>query len=196
MKWEILNRRTLYRGFFEFLHYRLRHTRFDGGLSDPIERELLSQRPAVAVLPYDPLRDRVVLIEQFRIGALAAEGGPWLTEIIAGIIEPGEAAEDVARREALEEAGCELLALQRIHHYLPSPSSSDEQLSLYVGRVDSAGIGGLRGLPEEGEDIRVCVVDTAEAFALLDRGIINSAIPIIALQWLRLNREALRADWG
>ena len=195
MKWEILNRHRLYQGFFEFLRYELRHTRFDGGMSAPIERELLNQQHAVAVLPYDARRDRVVLIEQFRIGALEAATGPWLTEIVAGIIEPGEQPEDVARRESLEEAGCEIGALERIYHYLPSPSSSNEQVTLFVAQVDSEGVGGLHGIAEEGEDIRVRVADTQEAFDLLDRGIINSAIPIIALQWLKLNRDELRAAW-
>ena len=195
MKWEILKRERLYKGFFEFLRFELRHTRFDGSLSEPLSRELLAQHHAVAVLPYDPVRDRIVLIEQFRIGALDAGTGPWLTEIIAGIIEPGEAAEDVVRRESMEEAGCTIGRIKRLYHYLPSPSSSDEQVTLYVAEVDSDGVGGLHGVPEEGEDIRVRVVDTAQAFELLDRGIINSAIPIIALQWLRLNRETLRSAW-
>jgi ADP-ribose pyrophosphatase len=196
MKWEILKRDRLYKGFFEFLRFELRHTRFDGGVSPPLCREVLAQNNAVAVLPYDARRDRIVLIEQFRIGALEAEPGPWLTEIIAGIIETGEAPEDVARRESVEEAGCEIGRLERIHHYLPSPSSSDEQVTLFVAEVDSDGIGGLHGVAEEGEDIRVRVVDTGHAFELLDRGVINSAIPIIALQWLRLNRETLRSAWG
>ncbi|HDP88447.1 MAG TPA: NUDIX domain-containing protein [Thioalkalivibrio sp.] len=196
MKWEILNRQRLYKGFFEFLRYELRHTRFDGTMSAPLTREMLVQRQSVAVLPYDAARDRVVLIEQFRIGALEAATGPWLTEIVAGIVEPGEQPEEVARREAMEEAGCVLGAFARTHHYLPSPSSSDEQISLFVAQVDSAGLGGLHGVAEEGEDICVRVVDTQEAFDLLDCGIINSAIPIIALQWLRLNRETLRVRWG
>jgi ADP-ribose pyrophosphatase len=164
-------------------------------MSPWLTRELFERGHAAAVLPYDPVLDQVVLLEQFRIGALMAPGGPWLLEIVAGIIEPGETAAAVVQREMLEEAGCHLLALEPICDYLVSPGGTSERISLYCGRVDASGAGGIHGLAEEGEDIRVSAVSFAEAMALLASGRLNSASPIIALQWLQMNRGRLRQTW-
>lgn len=192
---EIVERRTCYQGFFRMEHYRLRHRRYDGGMSPLLSRELFERGHAAAVLPYDPVLDRIVLLEQFRIGALESPGGPWLLEIVAGIIEPGETAAEVVRREMEEEAGCTLLDLEPICEYLVSPGGTSERISLYCGRVDATGVGGIHGLAEEGEDIRVSSVSVEEALALLATGHINSASPIIALQWLQMNRPRLRRQW-
>jgi len=192
---EIVEQRTCYEGFFRMEHYRLRHRRYDGGMSPLLSRELFERGHAAAVLPYDPVLDRIVLLEQFRIGALTAPGGPWLLEIVAGIIEPGESAEDVVRREMREEAGCALLAVEPICEYLVSPGGTSERISLYCGRVDASAVGGIHGLAEEGEDIRVSTVSYAEAMSLLASGSINSASPIIALQWLQIHRPRLRQQW-
>lgn len=194
-KVEIAQHRDVYRGFFTMEHYRLRHRLYDGGMSPWLERELFERGHAVAVLPYDPVLDRIVLIEQFRIGALQASGGPWLLEIVAGMIGEGETAVEVAKREMLEEAGCELLALEPVCEYLASPGGTSERTSLFCGKVDASGVGGLHGLAEEGEDIRVSTVSFAGAMALLADGQINSASPIIALQWLQLHHEQLRRKW-
>lgn len=191
-KYEIIGKSVLHRGFFRLDEYRLRHELFAGGWSTEIRRECLERGRAVGVLPYDPGRDEVILIEQFRIGALQAPGGPWLLEIVAGIIDPGESEPNVARREAMEEAGCELLELVPICEYFPSAGGSSETLTLYCGLVDASGAGGIFGLPEEHEDIRVHVLPRAEALAVLRRGGIVSAAPIIALQWLALNHSRLQ----
>ena len=103
----ILDKTVCYDGFFRIERYRLRHQLFRGGWSREITRELFERGHAAAVLPYDPLLDAVVLIEQFRIGALETPGDPWLLEIVAGVIDkPDETPEDVVRREAVEEANC------------------------------------------------------------------------------------------
>lgn len=192
---EVVEQRTCYQGFFRMEHYRLRHRRYDGGMSPLLSRELFERGHAAAVLPYDPVLDRIVLLEQFRIGALGAPGGPWLLEIVAGIIESGETAAEVVEREMVEEAGCRLLALEPICEYLVSPGGTSERISLYCGRVDAAGAGGIHGLAAEGEDILVTTVSFDEAMALLASGRINSASPIIALQWLQLNRSRLQQLW-
>ncbi|HFC53270.1 MAG TPA: NUDIX domain-containing protein, partial [Gammaproteobacteria bacterium] len=183
-------------GFFRLLNYRLRHRLFGGGWTPVISRELFERGHAAAVLPYDPDLDRVVLVEQFRIGALQAEGGPWLVECVAGMIEPGEAPEEVVRREALEEAGCRLQELERIFEYLVSPGGTSERITLYCGRVDASNAGGIHGLAEEHEDIRVMPVPFRAAMEMLHEGRIDSAAPIIAMQWLAMNRERLRHEWG
>ena len=194
---EIIGKTRAYNGFFKLDKYLLRHSLFSGGSSETLERELFERGHAVAVLPYDPVADCVLLVEQFRIGALQAKGGPWLLEIVAGMIEAGETPAEVARREALEEAACELAELVPVHHYFSSPGGSSEQVSVFCARARLEGLdGGIHGNPEEGEDIRVQVVSFERAAELLETGIINSAAPIIALQWLTLNRDRLRDRWS
>jgi ADP-ribose pyrophosphatase len=183
--------------FFRMEKYRLRHELFRGGWSPDITRECLERGHAVAVLLYDPDHDQIVLLEQFRVGALEFPGGPWLLEIVAGIMDdPAETTEDVARRETVEEAGCALLDLIPICRYLVSPGGTSESITLFCGRVDTSGISGLSGLADEHEDIRLHVVSRSEALDLLRSGRINSAAPIIALQWLELNRPGLLERWG
>lgn len=193
--YEILGRGEAYRGFFTLAEYRVRHELFAGGTSAELHRLCLERGNAAAVLLFDPDLDAVVLVEQFRIGALAAPRGPWLYEIVAGMIGAGETAAEVARRETEEEAGCHVLALEHITDYLCSPGGSSESTSLYLARVDARGAGGIHGLAHEHEDIRVHVVPRAEALAMLADGRVNSAAAIIALQWLELNRERLLARW-
>ena len=194
-QFEILEQSTGYAGFFRLMRYRLRHRLFNGGWSPVLTRELFERGHAAAVLPYDPVSDQVVLTEQFRIGAIEAPNGPWLLEIVAGIIEPGETPEDVIRREAVEEIGCPVDDVEPICEYLVSPGGTSERISLYCGKVDASSAGGIHGLAEEGEDIRVTVVSADEAIARMQAGAIVAAAPIIALQWLMLNRESLRARW-
>ena len=148
------------------------------------------------MLPYDPVRDEVILIEQFRVAALEAPGGPWLLEIVGGVIDEGESPADVARRESLEEAGREILALDPIFDYLSSPGGCSERVSLFCGRVDTAGAGGIFGLVDEHEDIRARVLSFADALAEFARQSVSVASLMIAMQWLALNRERLRAAWG
>jgi ADP-ribose pyrophosphatase len=195
MKWSVINKRSLYSGFFKLTGYELKHDLFEGGVSPVLSREMLDRGHAVAVLPYDPLRDEVVLIEQFRIGAGNDPTGPWLIEIIAGLQEQGESAEEVIHREAQEEAGCEILNLIPVHRYYSSPGSSNEQIHIYFARTDTADLGGIHGIDDEGEDIRVHIVGSDQAFKWLDQGRIDSALPIIALQWFRLNRDEIRKQW-
>lgn len=192
---EILEQRVTHQDFFRMEKFRLRHRLFSGEMSAPISRELFERGHAAALLLYDPQRDEVVLLEQFRIGALHAPGGPWLVEIVAGVIDSDETPEEVARREALEEAGCQVEEMELICEYLVSPGGTSERISLYCGRVDSSNVGGIHGLAEESEDIRVSAVPFTQAWQWLEEGAINSASPIIALQWLRMNREQLRQRW-
>lgn len=193
---EILEQNTVYQGFFRMEKYRLRHSLYAGGMSGTMSRELFERGHAAAALLYDPQRDEVLLLEQFRIGALEAPGGPWLVEIVAGMIDEGETPEQVVAREAIEEAGCAVSELAFVCDYLVSPGGTSERISLYVARIDASAEGGIHGLAEEGEDIRVFRVAFDQAWAWLEQGIINSASPIIALQWLRMNRQTLRERWG
>lgn len=191
-EFEIIDEAPLYRGFFSLSRIRLRHTLFQGGWSEPLDRELFHRGRCVAVVPYDPKLDQVVLIEQFRIGAVPIKNDPWLLEIVAGAIEEGESPEEVARRETLEEAGCDIYELIRIGEFFATPGGCSERITLFCGLIDSDGAGGVHGLAEEQEDIRAFTVDFAEAMAWVDNGLIDSAIPIVGLQWLALNRDRLK----
>ncbi len=192
---EILEKTPCYKGFFAIDRYRLRHRLFKGGWSQPIIRELFERGHAAAVLPYDPLRNEVILIEQFRIGAMDTPNGPWLLEIVAGIIETNEKAEDVVKRESLEEADCKVTDLIPLYDYLVSPGGMTERVALFCGRVDTQFAGGIHGAKDEGEDIKVHVASLEMALQFLETGKINSASAIIALQWLALNRDRVRTQW-
>ncbi len=181
----------LYQGFFRLHKLTLSHPRFEGGRVR-IEREILDRGDAVCVLLYDPVADAVVMVEQFRAGALGKTNSPWLLELVAGIVEPGETAEDVARRESVEEAGVELGPVFPITGYLPSPGGCDEWIDLVCALVDSRGVGGVHGLEHEGEDIRVHVISAADAFALVRENRLMNAAAIMGLQWLELNHGRLQ----
>lgn len=175
--------------------YRVVHDLFEGGESPEYERECMERGHVVAVLAYDAVQDTVILIEQFRVGALDREAGPWLREIIAGMMDGETDCEAVTRREAMEEAGCELGELVKICDYYVSPGGITEKVALYCGQVDSDGIGGVHGLDHENEDIRVDVVDRNAAFNMIADGRVDSAASIIALQWLQMNYSDLRGRW-
>lgn len=193
---EVLQRETCFKGFYRLDRLHLRHRQFAGGMGPQLSRELFVRHDAVCVLPYDPQRDSVVLIEQFRVGAMDKSANPWLLELVAGLIDKDEQPEEVAHREAEEEADLKLGALWPITQYYPSPGGSDELVHLYVGRCDSEGVGGVHGLAEEGEDIRVHVWPLEDALQAVKDGRINNAASIIALQWLALNRAEVRGLWS
>ena len=186
----------LYAGAYRADRFRLRYRRFDGRWSHSVQREVFDRGDAVAVLPYDPERDEVVLIEQFRAGPFAAGGDPWVLEIVAGSREEEEGPEDVARRECMEETGLEAGTLERIAAYYVSPGSISEFIHLFVARVDSEGGGGLHGLAHEGEDIQGHVWPADEAIAAVASGRIQTGPAVTALCWLAAHRPALRERWG
>ncbi|MDI9779603.1 NUDIX domain-containing protein [Pseudomonas putida] len=193
---EIVERANCFKGFYKLDKVHLRHELFAGGMSREISRELFVRHDAVCVLPYDPLRDEVVLIEQFRVGALGKVDNPWLIEMVAGLIDKAsEEPEEVAHREAEEEAGLSISALWPITRYFPSPGGSDEYVHLYLGRCSSEGAGGLHGLEEEAEDIRVRVWSFDDAMQAVRDGQICNAATIISLQWLALNKDEVRGMW-
>ena len=192
---ELIEKHTVFDGYFRIDRFRIRHSLHNGGMSPALDREVFERGRVAAVLPVDPARDELVLIEQFRIGPYAAGWDPWLLEGVAGIIEAGETAEEVARRESAEEAGLEVTELVPMMRYLSSPGACTETVDLFCGRVSSAGAGGVHGLDEEGEDIRVVVHSVESALGLLDAGKIVNGKTIIALQWLALHYEALKARW-
>ncbi|KJY75441.1 ADP-ribose pyrophosphatase [Vibrio coralliilyticus] len=191
---EIISKETLFKGFFRMIKYRFRHKLFEGGWSEVIEREMFERGHAAALLPYDPVSDQVVLIEQIRVGALE-HAHPWQLEIVAGIIDTDESPEQVVRREASEEAGISVEELAKVTSYYPSSGGCSEKLDVYVGKVDASTAHGIHGLDYEGEDIRVHVVSRESAYQWIVEGKFENGASIIALQWLQLNHQSLREQW-
>ncbi|MCX4188175.1 NUDIX domain-containing protein [Methylophaga sp. OBS4] len=195
-QFNIISEETPFKGFFSVKKYTVEHTLYQGGWSAPLSREVFHRGNCVAVILYDPHRDEVVIIEQFRIGAIQkAPEQAWLLEIVAGAMEDGETAEDVARREAVEESGCEIQELIKINEFFTSPGGTSELLTLFCGKVDASRAGGIHGLDHEDEDIAVSAMKFDKLYQLLQQGRIISAIPIIAIQWLYINRDKLRQQW-
>ena len=192
----ILRREPGFRGFYQLDVLTLRHRLFAGGWGPELRRELFVRPDAVCVLPYDPWLDRVVLVEQMRVGALDKRDSPWMLELVAGLFDADETPEEVAHREAQEEAALRLRALTPIIRYFPSPGGSNEYVHLFCATVDSRGVGGVHGVPEEGEDIRVSVLSRTAAIEAMEQGQIDNAATIIALQWLQLQGAALREQAG
>lgn len=193
---EIVEKSIGYDGYSRLDVYKLKHRLFDGGWSPVLSRELLERGHAVAALPYDPIRDEVVLLEQFRVGALAAGLPPWQIEIVAGVIDAGDTPEQVVHRETREECGCDVAAMEHITDYLSSSGILSEILHVYCVKVDATHVGGIHGVPEEGEDIRVFPQSPAEAIARAGSPALMHAPSVIALQWLATHRERLRKEWS
>ncbi len=190
---QILKQEACYKGFFTMKKLTLKHKLFNGGWGQTITRELFVRGEAAAVLLYDPTLDVVVLTEQFRVGALN-EPSPWIFELMAGMIEPGETPEDVAIRETQEESGAVINQLTPICQYLVSPGGTNEKLHVFLALLDSANIEGIHGLEHEGEDIKVLKLSRQQAFGAVKDGTINNAATIIALQWIQLNIKAVLAS--
>jgi len=192
---KILSRQRLYDGYNAFDEIRLKYERYAGGLSRPISRELLVRGVAVSVIPYDPVTDGLILIEQFRIGAFGAERHPWLTEVVAGRAEPDEELHDVATRETFEETGHAVKRLEFLFSYLINPACSTETMHMFAAHVDASQAGGFHGLDHEDEDIRVFHVPAAEAIGWLLENKVSNANLMIALQALALRRKDFRTRW-
>jgi ADP-ribose pyrophosphatase len=194
-QYKLVETDPVYRGFLKLNRYRLQHDLYLGGQSEVLVRERLEQLRAVSVLLYDPRLDQVVLVEQFRIGAVGQEPVPWILETVGGFSPEGESDESVARREALEEANCEIGRIEPICEFMVSPGISVDRIALFCAEVDASNAQGVHGLDHEGEDIRVVVMDAEAAFAELYTGRANSTSIIITLQWLQVNRDRIRAQW-
>ncbi len=188
---QIEEERTVYQGFFKIKRYRLRHRLFGGGWTDTVTREVFYRGDAVGVLLYDPKQKAVVLVEQFRTGALQDPNTPWLIEAVAGSIPPGESPEQVAKKEILEETGLKVETVHPMMSYYVSPGGNSEKFYLFYAIVDASLAQGIHGLKDEHEDIRVRVFSLEECWQALETGALNNAMTVIALQWLKLHHHEL-----
>jgi ADP-ribose pyrophosphatase len=194
---KIISRRKGFRGFFRVDVYLLRHRLFGGGWSDIIEREIYERGKTAGVLLYDPKRDEVVLVEQFRLPSLLAGFSGWELEMVAGIIGPKDGRPaTVAIRETKEETGLDIIGKPvKINRIMPSPGGLSEVFNIFCARIDSRGATGIHGLAHEHEDIRVVVKKFGQAMKLVKSGRIRNGSSVLALYWLAANRARLRRLW-
>lgn len=193
----IISDETVYKGFFSLRKLSLKHRLFEGGWSAPLTRELCVRGDAVGILLFDPQLKQFALVEQVRIGVLGRESSPWLLELVAGMLDKNhEQPEQVAMRESQEEAGLAVEAICPMLSYFCSPGGSTEYFSLFCGKVNLQGVsGGIFGLAEEHENIRLHIVTVDDALEALHIGRINNAMTIIALQWFQLHQDKLNQLW-
>lgn len=182
---------TRYQGFMALDAIQLQFRRFEGDWSPIMERELLRRQAAAGVLIWDPKRDELLFIEQFRIGAMEDERTPWCLEVVAGIADAAdESFETLLRREAQEEANVTLEKLEKLPSYFVSPGGTNERMHLYLGYADLTHAGGVHGLASENEDIRTHCIPAKLLPELLEQGVFNNAASLIAVQWFLLNSHA------
>jgi ADP-ribose pyrophosphatase len=199
---QLIDQQRSHKGFFQLDTLRLRHRLFAGGWSEPFSRELFIRGDAVGILLYDADMDSVALVEQFRVGVLGSQRAekysesPWILELVAGMVESGESPEQVAEREAIEEADLVVQSLESIGQYYSSPGGSDEYFYLFVGQVDLSSAGGIHGLADEHEDICVHVIPVGQLFMMLQQGDINNAHTLIAAQWLQIHHQRIKGAWS
>ena len=190
--YRVESKETLFQGFFRITRTVVTHRLFGGGWSAPLKRELFQRGDAVGVLLFDPNNHLIGLVEQFRIGAQRDRFGPWQYEVVAGMIDVGQTASEVALRECYEEAGLAVQELVPICDYLVSAGGTDEKMHLYCGLVDLQDRAGVFGLDTEGEDILLQVWTYNEVMQAQSEGLLNSAAVTIALLWLQLNSQKVR----
>jgi ADP-ribose pyrophosphatase len=195
---KITQREELHRGFFRLERYRLQHKLYRGGWSAEIEREIFERGRTVGILLYDPDRDEVVMVEQFRLAAHLAEMPAWELEVVAGIVDKeGESEIELARRESREEAGLELIGEPIfLHRFMPSTGACTEIVDLFAGHVDASKASGIHGLADENEDIKVVVLRFEEAMRQVRADAIKNGPTLLALYWLAAERERLRREWA
>lgn len=184
--YKIINKKNLYSGFFSLNKYEFIHQKHDGNWTGKVEREIFGGAHVSTLLPFDPIKKEIILIQQFRAGVLSRYDEEYLYEIVAGIIDNNEKPEDTAKRECLEETGCKVKKILPIQNYFPAPGSSESYYHLFLGEIDSFEGERIRGLEKENENILVKAFKIEQVRKLLkDKKILNG-LTLIALQWFFL----------
>jgi len=186
-KYEIISKKNLYKGFFESNELKLKFRKHDGSWSPVIKREVFGGAHVSTLLPYDPKKDEIILIQQFRAGVISRCADEYLYEIVAGIIDDNENPEETAKRECFEETGCNVKDIMPIQNYFPAPGSSESFYHVFLGEVESFKGERITGLENENEDILVKSFSVNEVKNLLNEKKIINGVTLIALQWFFLN---------
>ncbi len=186
LKYKIINKKNLYSGFFSLNKYEFIHQKHDGNWTNKVQREIFSGAHVSTLLPYDPIKEEIILIQQFRAGVISRYDEDYLYEIVAGIIDNNESPEQTAKRECLEETGCEVNKIIPIQSYFPAPGSSESYYHLYLGYINSFHGERIKGLESENENILVKAFKVDQVRKMLkDKRIING-LTLVALQWFFL----------
>tara|TARA_B100002052_G_C15733299_1_gene529716 strand:+ start:66 stop:647 length:582 start_codon:yes stop_codon:yes gene_type:complete len=185
-KYKIINKKNLYSGFFNLNKYQFIHQKHDGNWTNEVEREIFSGAHVSTLLPYDPIKKEIILIKQFRAGVISRYNDDYLYEIVAGIIDNNEKPEETAKRECLEETGCEVNKIKTIQSYFPAPGSSESYYHLFLGEVNSFKGKRIMGLKSENEDILVKAFKVDRVRKMLKNKQIINGLTLIALQWFFL----------
>ena len=186
LKYKIINKKNLYSGFFSLNKYEFIHKKHDGEWTDTVDREIFSGAHVSTLLPYDPIKKEIILIQQFRAGVLSRYDENYLYEIVAGIIDEGENPKETALRECYEETGCEVKKIHHIQSYFPAPGSSESYYHLYLGEIEAFEGERIRGLENENEDILVKSFKIEDVRKMLKEKKINNGLTLVALQWFFL----------
>ena len=186
-KFKLISKKNLHNGFFKMNEIVLKYKKYDGNWSNEIKRELFGGAQVSAVLPYDPIKKEIVLIQQFRPGTISKKLDNYLNEIVAGIIDDGESPEQAAERECFEETGCKIKKLTPIQGYFPAPGSSESFYHLFLGEIDTFNGTRIRGLENENEDIKVESFKIADIKKLMNDGKFLNGLTLIAIQWFFIN---------
>ena len=186
LKYKIINKKNLYSGFFSLNKYEFIHEKHNGEWTSNVEREVFSGAHVSTLLPYDPIKKEIILIQQFRAGVLSRYDENYLLEIVAGIVDEGENPEQTAIRECFEETGCEVKQIHPVQSYFPAPGSSESYYHLYLGEIQAFDGERIKGLEKENEDILVKSFKIEEVKQMLKEKKIMNGLTLVALQWFFL----------
>ena len=186
LKYQIINKKDLYSGFFKLKKLEFIHQKHDGSWTDKVDREIFSGAHVSILIPYDAVRKEIVLIQQFRAGVISRYDDDYLYEIVAGIIDKNELPEETAIRECDEETGCKVNKITPIQSYFPSPGASESYYHLFLGEVDSFEGERIMGLKSENENILVKSYKVEQVRNMLKNKEIKNGLTLIALQWFFL----------
>jgi ADP-ribose pyrophosphatase len=190
---KIQSREYLFRGFIQVEKVNLCHRLFNQREFTPVmQRELIHRPEAAGVLIYNDVQRKFALIEQFRVGAMDDADSPWQLEVIAGVLDGNESAESCIRRESLEESSCEIDQLQHLFSFYPSAGACSELFHLYSAEAHLPEQGGVFGMPDEGENIQLHIINYREIATLMGNGRLKNAPVIMALQWLQQHIKTTR----
>ena len=184
--YKIINKKELYSGFFSLNKYEFIHKKHDGNWTETIQREVFSGAHVSTLLPYDPVKKEIVLIQQFRAGVISRYDDDYLYEIVAGMVDENEVPEETAKRECFEETGCKVNTISPILGYFPAPGSSESFYHLYLGEINTFDGERIMGLENENEDILVKSFKVEKVREMLKDNIIKNGVTLIALQWFFL----------